>query len=130
MAGCAGGKTKDFEEYYAAARSSQLFSGVAEDELEAMLHCLEVKIARYPKGSCILRAGDTVESIGLVMEGSVLVVQEDVWGNRSIMSKMGVGQAFASTVACSVGAVLDSNVVAETATTVMFLHVKIGRAHV
>lgn len=124
MAECAGGKTGEFEEYYPATRSSQLFSGVSKEELAAMLHCLEVKVVEYPKGSCILRTGDTVESIGLVLSGSVLVVQEDIWGNRSILSKVGVGQAFASTVACSVGAMLESNVVAESAATVMFLNVK------
>ena len=124
MAGCTSEKSKDFEEYYASIRSSRFFSGVSEEELEAMLHCLDVKVEKFSKGSCILRAGDTVESIGLVMNGSVLVVQEDAWGNRNILSKFSKGQAFASAVACSPGALLDFSVMAEDDAIVMFLNVK------
>ena len=54
-----------------------------------MLSCLETREERFPKDTFLLRTGDTAESIGLVLSGSVLVVQEDIWGNRNILSKAG-----------------------------------------
>ncbi len=116
--------SREIAKYYPAIKSSQLFCGVAEDELKAMLQCLEVRIATFDKGTYILRAGDTIDSIGLVLHGSVLIEQEDIWGNRNILSNARQGQTFASTVACAVGQVLESNVVADCTTTVMFLNVK------
>lgn len=75
------------QEFLSVIRSSTLFSGISEQELTAMLACLGTKALRFPKDALLLRAGDTAESIGLVLSGSVLVEQEDVWGNRNILSK-------------------------------------------
>ena len=89
-----------------------------------MLSCLGARIGTFPKGARLLRTGDTVEEVGLVLAGSALVVQEDIWGNRSILSKIGPGQTFAEVFACAPGAVLNVSVEAESAVTVMFLHIK------
>ena len=112
------------ENYFSVLRSSQLFSGVSEDELAAMLSCLDANKESFPKGAFLLRAGDTTEAIGVVLSGSVLILQEDIWGNRNILSKAGPGQTFAAAFACSHGAVLNMSVTAETPVTVMFLNVK------
>lgn len=105
-------------------RSSPLFSGVSEEELAAMLSCLKAEKKDFPKEAFVLRAGDTAESIGLVLSGSVLVIQEDIWGNRNILSKAGAGQTFAAAYACAPGSVLNVSVVAETPVTAMFLNIR------
>ena len=89
-----------------------------------MLSCLETREERFPKDTFLLRTGDTAESIGLVLSGSVLVVQEDIWGNRNILSKAGPGQTFAAAYACAPGSLLNISVLAETPVTAMFLNVK------
>ncbi len=89
-----------------------------------MLSCLDPRKADFPKDAFLMRVGDTVESIGLVLSGSVLILQEDIWGNRNIVSKAGAGQTFAVVFACAPGAKLNVSVVAETPVTVMFLNVK------
>ena len=105
-------------------RSSHLFSGISEDELTAMLTCLDTRKEDFPKETFVLRAGDTAESIGLVLSGSILVIQEDIWGNRNILSKAGPGQTFAAAFACAPGSRLNVSVIAETPVTAMFLDVK------
>lgn len=89
-----------------------------------MLSCLETREERFPKDTFLLRTGDTAESIGLVLSGSVLVVQEDIWGNRNILSKAGPGQTFAAAYACAPGSLLNVSVLAERPVTAMFLNVK------
>lgn len=112
------------KELFPTLRSSSLFSGISEEELAAMLSCLQTKTESFPKDTFLLRTGDTAESIGLVLSGSVLIVQEDIWGNRNILSKAGAGQTFAAAYACAPGSVLNVSVVAETPVTAMFLNVK------
>lgn len=112
------------KEFLPVIRSSSLFSGISETELAAMLFCLETREERFPKDTFLLRTGDTAESIGLVLSGSVLVVQEDIWGNRNILSKAGPGQTFAAAYACAPGSLLNVSVLAETPVTAMFLNVK------
>ena len=98
------------KDYLSVIRSSQLFSGVSEEEVIAMLSCLKAKRKDFPKDAFLLRAGDTAESIGLVLAGSVLVIQEDIWGNRNIL--------------CAPGSRLNVSVVTEAPVTAMFLNVK------
>ncbi len=112
------------KEFLPILRSSSLFSGISEEELTAMLSCLESREESFPKDTFLLRAGDTVESIGLVLSGSVLVVQEDIWGNRNILSKAGPGQTFAAAYACAPGSLLNVSVMAETPVTAIFFNVK------
>ena len=89
-----------------------------------MLSCLDTRMEAFPKEAFVLRTGDTVESIGIVLSGSVLVIQEDIWGNRNILSKAGPAQTFAAAFACAPGSILNVSVIADTPTTVLFLNVK------
>lgn len=104
--------------------TSPLFSGISENELSAILSCLDTKMESYPKEAFLLRAGDTVDSIGIVLAGSVLIIQEDVWGNRNILSKTGQGQTFAAAFACAPNSALNVSVVAENPVTAIFINVK------
>ena len=89
-----------------------------------MLACLKAEKKDFPKEAFVLRAGDTAELIGLILSGSVLVIQEDIWGNRNILSKAWPGQTFAAAFACAPGARLNMSVVAETPVSILFLNVK------
>ena len=107
-----------------AIHGCPLFSGIEEKELDGMLGCLDAKTTNFSKGGYILRAGSTVESLGLMVLGTAFIIQEDFWGNRNILSSIGQGQCFGETFACVPGAALNVNVVAQSKATVMFLNVK------
>ena len=112
------------KDFLPVLRSSPRFSGMSAEEASAMLSCLQAEKKDFPKEAFLLHAGDTAESIGLILSGSILVVQEDIWGNRNILSKAGPGQTFAAAYACAPGSVLNVNVFAETPVTALFLNVK------
>lgn len=112
------------EDFLHIIRSAPLFSGVSDTELTAMLACLKAEKKSFPKEAFVLQAGDTAASIGLVLLGTVLVIQEDIWGNRNILSKAGPGQTFAAAYACAPGSRLNVSVVADTPITVLFLNVE------
>ena len=104
-------------------RSSRLFSGIFDDSLAAVLSCLSPREESFQKDAFLLHAGDTTESIGFVLSGSALIIQEDVWGNRNIASRVEPGQTFAAAFACAPGSVLNVSVIAETSVAAMFLNV-------
>lgn len=112
------------KKYFPVLRTSPLFYGISEAELTAMLACLRAETRAFPKDAFLLRAGDTTDAVGLVLSGSVLIVQEDIWGNRNILSKAAPGQTFAAAFACVPGAVLNAGVVAEQPVTAMFLDIQ------
>ena len=112
------------KDFLSVIRSSSLFSGISENELPAVLSCLNMRKESFSKDCFLLRVGDTADSIGLVLSGNVLIIQEDIWGNRNILSKAGPGQTFAAAYACAPGSLLNVSVLAETPVTAMFLNVK------
>lgn len=112
------------KEYLQIIRSSSLFSGIEKDEVDSMLSCLEAKEKDFKKDTYIFRSGDTTDSLGVVLSGIVLVIQEDFWGNRNIISSITPGHTFAETFACAPGSVLNVSVITQTSCKVLFLNVK------
>lgn len=110
--------------YLPILERSPLFSGISGPEVESMLHCLEGRTAVYEKNQFILRPGQEIHSLGLLLEGEAYVLQEDFWGNRNILSQVEPGQLFAESFACTPGALLDVAVLASSPCRVLFLHVQ------
>ncbi len=75
-----------------------LFTGLTDDEILSILHCVSAAKITRPRGSHIFRAGDSTEVMGLVLSGSTLVIQEDLWGHRNILSKCNTGDFFSGSL--------------------------------
>lgn len=112
------------EEYLAVLRSCPFFMGLSDTEIMSILHCVNAVKAPKASGSYIFRAGDSTEVMGLVLTGSTLIIQEDLWGHRNILSKCNVGDFFGEPYAANPGAVLNISVVAEKDCDILFLNVK------
>ena len=78
---------------------SVIFKDMTEEEIETCLTELRATEKAYKKDEMILMAGDTTERFGLVLEGSVTIESNDIWGNRTILSHVGIMQFFAETYA-------------------------------
>lgn len=112
------------QKYLPILRSCPFFNGMRDEEILLILHCVQASTITRPRGAYILRAGDTTEVMGLVMSGSVLILQEDLWGHRNILSKCTAGDFFGEPYAATSGAVLNVNAVAEDDCELLFLNVK------
>lgn len=80
-------------------QKSMLFRGMTETEISNALQVLEAREKNFQKSETLLIAGTITERMGLVLEGSVTIESNDVWGNRTIISHVGKGQVFAETYA-------------------------------
>ena len=98
-----------------------LFRGLSEEEAEKALSCLGTQRRCYAKGEAVLRAGDHVGSIALVLSGSVCIENNDAWGNKSVLDRLGQGQVFAETYACVPGEPMMVSVVAAERAEILFL---------
>ena len=110
------------EQYMFILRNSPLFQGMAEEEILSVLHCVNANILHRKKGEYIFRVGDSTESMGLVLRGAMLSLQEDLWGHRNIMHRIGVGEFFAEPFAATPGSVLNVSVVADEDSEIMLLN--------
>ena len=110
------------EQYLFVLRNSPFFQGMTEEEILSVLHCVHATVLHKKKDEYIFRAGDSTESMGLVLRGSVLSLQEDLWGHRNIMQRIGAGDYFAEPYAATPGSVLNVSVVADEDTEIMLLN--------
>ncbi|MBO5640655.1 MAG: Crp/Fnr family transcriptional regulator [Oscillospiraceae bacterium] len=102
--------------------NTNLFRGIREEELQALLPCLSAHEKRFDKDEVIYRAGDTVSEIGLVESGSVNILVNFYWGGSHIFGHVAAGQLFAETYAAIPGKELLVDVVAAEKCEVLFLN--------
>ena len=112
------------KEYFSVLRSAPLFRGRFRGRAGGDAHLPRRAGGALSEGrvSAARRGRGRVDRPCLA--GSVLVLQEDIWGNRNILSKAGPGQTYAAAYACAPGAALNVSVAAETAVTVTNLNVR------
>ena len=111
------------QKYLPVLRNCPFFTGLTDDEILSILHCVSAAKITRPRGSYIFRAGDSTEVMGLVLSGSTLVIQEDLWGHRNILSKCNTGDFFGEPYAATPGAILNISVVAEEDCEILLLNV-------
>lgn len=111
-----------YSKYMPILTSARLFDGLTD--IESVLTCLSAEMPDFPKNSFIMRRGERSERIGVLLSGSILVMQEDFWGNRSIMAKLTPGDTFAEAFACSDSARMNADVFAAENCTVLLLHIR------
>ena len=103
--------------------NSILFRGMTEDELGDCLHILHAREKSFQKDAFLLYAGDQTDHMGIVLTGSVTIENNDIWGNRTILSHIGPGQFFAETYALLPNQVMLVDVRANEDCTILFLKI-------
>ncbi len=106
---------------YSVLAGTPLFRGILAEDISTMLACLDARRRTFDQGEFVLREGDQVRAIGLVLEGSVRIERTDAWGTRSIMARASFGETFAEAYACIPGATLGVDVVAAEPCCVLFM---------
>lgn len=76
------------EKYLSKIRKSPLFIGITEQELSRMLSCFGATIKKYKAGDMIIRQGDVVSKIYMILDGSVNIEKDSYWGQRIIVQKL------------------------------------------
>ncbi len=71
-----------------------LFSGIAKDDLPAMLQCLGYRVEHYQKGEFLAIEGQHIQQVGVILQGSVDMLKEDFWGHKIILMRMQKSDVF------------------------------------
>ena len=112
------------EKYITLLRNSKLFQGIDEKEITSMLGCLSAVRRNYHKGETVFQRGERIDSVALLLEGSIHIQKEDYWGNLSILNEITEGEIFGEVYACLGSEEILNNAVAVKDSEVLFLDVK------
>lgn len=112
------------EKYIPILKRTQLFSGVGEEEIVAMLNCLQAKLCTYKKGEYVLRQGEHLDKILVLVGGKLHIQRDDYWGNRSIINMVSIGEMFGEAYVAPESGTLMNDVLAVEDSAVIFFDVK------
>lgn len=83
------------QKYYNQIKNSPVFWGMNEEELKALLECFNARLKSYDDGDMIIRQGDMITNIYLILEGVVNIEKDSYWGRRIIVTKLGINDNIA-----------------------------------
>ena len=96
------------EQFLQQLHEMELFGKIEKGQIGAMLQCLGAVAKDYAKGEFIFLEGESLDSVGVVMSGSVQMIKEDVWGQKAILLSLEPGAVFGESFVCGGGS--DSTV--------------------
>ena len=80
--------------------NSPLFEKIKPEDLQAMLTCLSYRVVEYHKGETIALEAEDIKYIGIILDGAVDMIKEDLWGNKTMLVRMRKDELFGETFAC------------------------------
>ena len=112
------------EEFVPVLKRTKLFSGVGDEDISAMLSCLGARLNRYKKGEYVLRQGEHLSDILVLVKGGLHIQRDDYWGNRSILGNIGEGEIFGEAYIAPESGPLLNDVIAIEDSSVFFFDVR------
>ena len=89
------------KKYISVLKNCGLFKDIEEEHLIAMLGCLGAKVINVRKNESIFQEGTTAKFLGIILSGAVQMVQDDFYGNRTIVTQIGENRIFGESFACA-----------------------------
>ena len=109
------------KKYLGILKKCPLFENIGEAELLRMLTCLGAKVEFFDKKYTIMSEGSPAKYIGIVLSGSVHIVQVDYYGNRSLLSSITPPHIFAEAFACAETDSIPVTVIADDPCEIMLI---------
>lgn len=79
---------------------SPLFDGITPEDRKTMLGCIGYHIGTFQKGDIVAFEDENIKHIGILLSGTVDMVKEDLWGNKTMLVRMRKDELFGETFAC------------------------------
>ncbi len=111
----------DYREILEVTKDAPLFDGLRPEDMTGAMGCVGAFARSFDKGEYITLSEEDIKSVGLVVSGSVDMIREDLWGNRTVMATMRKNEIFGESFACGTSIAATVSFQASAKTEVLFL---------
>lgn len=108
-------------QYLPVLTKIDLFRRIESHQMIETLTCLGTEIKTFEKDETIHIEGDHIEYIGIVLEGTISIMQYDYLGNENIILSLESGEIYGETICFSTQTTLPFHVVSKTMTKIMMI---------
>lgn len=112
----------NFEKYIETLQKNPLFHDIPIMNIPLLLSGLQASLKSYPKNSYIKYSGEPADFIGIVLTGEIHIIQDDYYGNRSIIASVTENELFGEAFACANTKHLPVDIIAASGCTILFLN--------
>lgn len=90
-----------WRKYQSQIMNAPIFAGLSESEVANALEKLKANRKSYQKDSLIIKAGDKISRMGLLLNGEIAISHQDIKGNQFIITHFKAPSLFAEVLACA-----------------------------
>ena len=109
------------KKYFHILRKCPLLFHISDENLIPILGCIGARVVSYKKNETIIAEESAAKNIGIVLSGSVQIIQLDYYGNRSIVSTVEPSEVFGEAFACAQVKSIPVSIVADENAEIMFV---------
>ena len=80
--------------YIDILKTNDLFTGICTENIGKILELFDAKITYFDEGEFIFRSNSEMNRIAVFTEGSAQIINEDFWGNSTVLAEIGTGDIF------------------------------------
>ncbi len=108
-------------EYKKILSNCALIYNIKEEDYNALLTCIKSYIKNFKPNENILIEGDTVNYVGVLLEGSLEILKENYIGNRYILDFISPSDIFGEGIVCTSSRISPVTVRAKESSKVLFI---------
>lgn len=109
-------------EHYKELKATRVFSETSEFECQAMMFCFKTRFKTFKKNEQIIKQGDPIEEVVLIVKGAGIVENVDTLGNISVVMHLNAGDLYGVESAYIGEETYNDSVIATERTLVLFLN--------
>jgi CRP-like cAMP-binding protein len=94
------------EKYLTCLRSLPLFQGMTDEQILHLLRCLRAREQHFEKNEIVWEPMNNMPLLCIIVQGGLMILQEDWRGNRTIMGDFGAGDFLGETALGAMDGVL------------------------
>jgi CRP-like cAMP-binding protein len=98
-----------------------LFKNINDNEVLELLKCIGIKTKAFKQNSYILKCGNKIDYLGVILSGNAVVKKVDTLGNTNVIENLKINDIFGHNIVCCGINISNVDVVASTPCEVLFL---------
>lgn len=81
--------------YLESIKYHPIFNGISEKDIEILMKCFSFQKKHYKKDEYIILEGDSVQLVGVILHGTILMEKNDPYGNNYFFTELREHEIFA-----------------------------------
>lgn len=98
-----------------------LFDKIGNNQVLELLKCTGIKTKQFKDGAYILKAGNKIDYLGIILDGNAVMQKTDYAGKENIIEKLKINDIFGHNIVCCGQTISPVDIIAKNKCEVLFL---------